>query len=46
MQCWKKRSWLDLEGIASHLGDAPGNAESVERFERKDIQDEHVKRAL
>jgi hypothetical protein len=28
------------------LGDTPGNAESVEWFERKDFQDEHVKGAL
>jgi hypothetical protein len=46
MQCRKKGSGLDLEGVASHLGDTPGNAESVEWFERKDFQDEHVKRAL
>ena len=46
MQCWKKRSGFDLEGVASHLGDTPGNAEPVERFQRKDFQDEHVKRSL
>lgn len=46
MQCWKKGPGLDLEGVASHLGDTPGNGESVERFERKGFQDKYIKRAL